>query len=476
MKQDNTSYNRIDLAWDRMENLLDERMPKKKRRYPFWMFWLFGISACGFAIALIAEIGSNSDSHELIIEKSMHDKSGSMQINPVIDEEQKNMNSLVAESDQLSNDRENNNHETSTVIEEASIQKTENTSDRMNSTKSNDLKKLQNESAENPQDQKRDLAFGESQIKNMDDDESPEIIADTDNTIEGSASQSSVAFGESQQIDREESTKHDELRLEDRSLKPAYLTTENSQFNDHIMKIPFVNTKQQFVSCLACDHFKAPIVSQAIEPLVKRSSKFSFGLMAGAEYILDFESHGYYAGLGADYRLSNRFSLTGQVSYNWHLRKVIDNSILNLGAGMPETGMDMEDSNQTEESRASAETRSELTKDFNDNMNSMRISVAAVYRPVKRFGVFAGIGIEHYFKQLNIDYRLSDPAALSQSYEWFTVEDRFTTPIVTFGLSYKILNRISVSADYSYAISDYESSEFTVLKTDKLRFGINYSF
>ena len=71
MKQDNIKYQRVDKGWDNMEMLLDEKMPKKKRRYPIWIFFLFGISACGFAIALLGEFGTMPYSKELLVEKTL---------------------------------------------------------------------------------------------------------------------------------------------------------------------------------------------------------------------------------------------------------------------------------------------------------------------------------------------------------------------------------------------------------------------
>ena len=84
MKQDNIKYQRIDKGWGRMEMLLDEKMPKKKRRYPIWIFFLFGISACVVAVVQFGSFGSGSATQDPL--NTINSESSSIVLNETEDQ------------------------------------------------------------------------------------------------------------------------------------------------------------------------------------------------------------------------------------------------------------------------------------------------------------------------------------------------------------------------------------------------------
>ena len=85
--------------------------------------------------------------------------------------------------------------------------------------------------------------------------------------------------------------------------------------------------------------------------------------------------------------------------------------------------------------------------------------------------------MEYYSKKVDIDRQLRlDPNALMNQFEWVASESNNLVPVAFAGLRLELPFNLSLAVDYNHAFADVERSDFTSLKTSKLRVGLGYSF
>jgi len=455
MKQDNKSNQRVDKGWDSMENLLDQKMPQKRRLYFILIFLLTGLAAMMVIPNMLKDelslsqksskmedfiSGSDEETMDSIIEASQNSKKTDKILDLSGDLASQFSNQTKSEEDQASRDQ------SAKIGSKQSLTRLDNTSELKSTI-----------------DSKSDINSNSELSRNIAKKKKPIIDKVDEKRL---AKSEKVILVRNQAI----------------QIKPDYSTAEEisiSAINSTKVKllemvklypIPYEN-----VSCLNCAYLFSDIAFAEILPKLKPKSLLNFGVSAGIEYMPSFESKGYSFALDAKRPLNSKWAVSVSLGYNWHKRTVLDGreALENI---IPSGSLGADSENNIDLSFADTSKVSYI-KGFSNNFNSIFLNTSIEYSLNKNIAIFSGIGLDYYLSKLDL---LEDEDGLDANFmqllSYAEYEKKSLIPSLLIGVSFSFTDRLSIFGSYKYAVTDYYKSGMQRIRGDKINTGLSFKF
>lgn len=428
MKQDNNRMDKIDRAWDRMNVLLDEKMPRRKRRYGF-LIWLFGFAALIGFIGL-GQLASGTQSSEGLakLDSGMPqqdlEKDLKEELTPPAEQ-------LIHENDiESKQGRDTSNEEKASDVRDSS--KNHITPSRASATGTGTIKQ------------------SEGKVRSM--DSGPLTIEEKRFTAERF-----VRMPESAQ-DRMEMT------------VPAY----RSETRTALLPLVVQNRLYRNTEPVQLGNERLATMLEKEVLVQAQESKWQFSAGVFGEYIPDFSSAGFGLGLQAEKRFSARWSAGVRFGY------MINNRSFSESRALQELdGLNSEDVPVTPGGQVTVdeETRTILQKNFTDTLNSLGLEAFISYRPAKKLGIQTGFAVERYTGQLNLMGEFSNGQSGLFGMNNYELESRTAyISYVTAAIAYDLPFSLSLHLGYRMALNEfYGASNYTV-NTSKFTGGLTYRF
>lgn len=413
MKQDNQTYGRIDKGWNKMEAILDQKMPQRKRRYAFVWWFIFAVLALILVTHKLKDFGTGMGIQN------------------------------IPQKAETNSGYESSETELARTSAQSAIQIDKDPSEL------SDIQSIQ-------------IAGGNNLSMN-----SGSTIRKENNAQSFQPAESKNAAGQSGIIDVNNSGPGDFTLLDPYSQEDVSKNIEIVKLESIYRLQPVDLQKPEHLSTLREAAFAPAIDIQK----AKINHPLHLGLSIGAERLTDFRSNGLGIGIFAEKEISNRLGVGLEMGVNWNKNQSQRDTTLVESADVP--GQE-EDLNLGQGSIFQGDTLQYLLS-VNNNYNSAGLQMYVYYYPIQKLQLYTGLSYRRFFNvhELKSDPRAN--AGLSPgNVETDELAKSYTFAMV--GLQYRLAGRFSVFAQYDRALSNYYEQGTRMTAPNRIYTGVSIMF
>lgn len=225
---------------------------------------------------------------------------------------------------------------------------------------------------------------------------------------------------------------------------------------------------------------KRPLIidnRQETEDPESGNSPIQFSLMSYAEYIIDFSVTGGGVAFAMNKSIQPRWDMGIKMNYSLTSSSASDE----LRGGIETAGdlPDIENPSVDLETEAFAGTALDLLKERTEELSSFGLSLFTSYQATGNVSVFGGAGMEYYSRQLELVPQAEeniDSGFNSSGVSYSLEEGPHSQFFLDIGLNYQLINKLSVSAHYRYGLNAFYSEAGQNLHLNKIQAGLLYNF
>ncbi len=456
MKQGNTN-NRVDKAWGRMEHLLDEEMPKK-RRWPLFILWfLVGLTAAILSTSYIKDLDKATPGQD--IAQSQTEITSTSHLISEEDSNPVTENGIleVTQSEVYQNSKAANADDNSSIKSETEV-----------------LGEARDKVVE-ADNETSSVVTQQTEVKNT---VPVEVISTTTNQIRD-ASSTDIAYKSgsakpSINYPNEAGPVLTQNKIDE--VVPLEGITASSDINQRQLPemalLAFTNE-----SLLEFDK-AVPVMSidlansLMIEPVLVGMPKARLSLDLMGERISDFSSNGYGFGLSLDKPIARKWSLGLGVAYFVNRRTPdFSRAVDPLTADVPE-GLSDPQGNEIEVLFAGDPEEIQLAS--TNKLDNLAAHLHIKYKPISQLSIYSGIALERYFNVSDIqESAFQEDLNLSNEVYYTVAQSPKNIASLDFGVEYRPVSWIGIFSQYRNALADlYSFTEGKSFSSNKYIAGI----
>lgn len=413
-----------------MEVILDEQMPRRRRRYLLVLWWITGLAILILSSKYIKTF--NSDDAKVAINEKIEI--------PSVDEFKVEFNkSELADSAPLSLKNSEVLSETAEAKNSSAVSIESTTQDHI-SVSNNTFQTI--------------ITQPEHKLKNdvSQEYETPPTLNNTDES----------------QFSDQTNNSPEQLKV---SKLEEMKTVASAAF------IPGLGIAQFPVSYSITQPSLATSTMSVLEPIMVSCCNKKVKLAAGihGEYLTSFNSYGYGVNLAIQKPLNQKWYMSMTAAYTYNMRNITESGRIDAGAGG-----EFEDQNPDSGVVNGAFTGEpyKILSDNTDTLSSYSLGLNLGYNLSGRLSLFSGLMMSHYPKRLSLSEMPPDELAMTPiGNEAYVVgASPKWIPSAEFGISYRLVNKLHITGRYSYALESFYKVGEQASHTNKYYLGLNYQF
>jgi len=468
MKQDK-NINRVDKGWHAMNDLLDQKMPQKKKRNRFLFFWLFLFAgAVGSKFAYDSYITNDNTQLQKETILSQYNKNKSI--------------TTISDTKSVLQIDDNKNSSNPTFESKNSIignQEINLESQAKNKNLTADKNK-QTESINFNKTNQSNTPATKSIIQNK---EILNSIKSTNSFVNENLTipiESNKKSNNSNQ-DLPGYTNNTEFKISSNSIKSI----------EELKSIAFLNKPNKLINTrtpIDLDIPKFLITEPKNHSLVNQFS-LNYGLKLSGLYFTNIKNIGVSPSAFIELEKNTKWGigieiLSSLANRNNSLDEFNIESLANINGDSPELEVDKPEglglgSNTSFEQVLNESQRGNVLNQYITNLNSFGINVYTFFKLNKKFKISLGFGIDQYIgsKSLNnvfaldLNNQLTDPTLST-----FIFPQNKIIANLNLGINYKIVKKLDLTVRYDYALENLVEESGFVLNTNRIKAGLSYNF